>query len=71
MEHHIDARAIEHAAVLLKVGGRNSGDELDAALGAARHAIECSLQEINDEGGAGRTLIETIDAARSIVRHRA
>jgi len=50
---------------LPKVAGRYSGDELDAALKAARRAIECSLKEINTEGDAGRTLIETMRFARS------
>ena len=71
MARHFDQRAIERAAVFLKVADRYSGDELDAALKAARRAIEFSLREICAGANAGRTLIEAIDAARSIVRNRA
>ena len=71
MTRHFDQRAIERAAILLNVGGRYSGDDLDGALEAASCAIEYSLEEINAEGDAGRTLIEAIDAARAIVRNRA
>ena len=71
MARHFDQRAIERAAVILKVADRHSGDELDAALKAARHAIEYSFREICAGANAGRTLIEAIDAARSIVRNRA
>ena len=45
-------------------------DELDAALKAARRAIECCLKEASAGTNTGRTL-EAIDAARSIVRNRA
>ncbi len=71
MVRHFDQRAIERAAVLLKIARRYSGDELDAALKAARQAIEYCLREINAEGDDGRTLIDAIDAARSIARNRA
>ena len=67
---HFDQRAIERAAVLLKVAGRFSGDELDAALEAGRRAIEYSLQEINAGDAASRPLIEAIDAACLIVHNR-
>ncbi len=70
MVRDFDQRAIERAAVLLKVARRYSGDELDAALKAARRAIEYSLEEINAEINVGRTLIDAIDAACSIVRTR-
>ncbi len=70
MVRHLDQRAIERAAVLLKVAGRYSAHELDAALKAARRAIECSLQEICAEGAAGRALFEVIDAACSIACNR-
>jgi hypothetical protein len=70
MVRHFDQRAIERAAVLLKVAGRYSADELDAALNAARRAIECCLAEINADGSVGRSLIEAIDAARSIACNR-
>jgi hypothetical protein len=70
MARNFDQHALEHAAVLLKVAGRYSGDELDAALKAARRAIECSLKEIDTESDASRALIEAIEAARSIVRNR-
>ena len=36
-----DQRAIKCGVVMLKVAGRYSGDELDAALKLARRAIEC------------------------------
>ncbi|MGO9356958.1 MAG: hypothetical protein ACLP1D_04695 [Xanthobacteraceae bacterium] len=70
MVRHFDQRAIERAAILLKVARRYSGDELDAALKAGRCAIMYSLRAINAEGEAGRGLIDAIDAARSIVRNR-
>ncbi|RBP02709.1 hypothetical protein DFR50_15042 [Roseiarcus fermentans] len=69
MATHFDPFATESAAVLLKVGGRYSADEVDAALAAARRAIQWCCEEINAER-AGRTLIEAIDAARSIARNR-
>ncbi|HME84346.1 MAG TPA: hypothetical protein VKG91_07285 [Roseiarcus sp.] len=71
MTRHFDQRAIERAAVILRVGGRYSGDELDAALTAARRAIEYCLKEASAGARAGGTLIEAIDAARSMARNRA
>jgi hypothetical protein len=71
MARHIDQRAIERAAVILKAAGRYSGDELDDALKAARRAIEFSLEEISAATNAGRALFEAIDAARLIARNRA
>ena len=70
MTRHFDQRASENAAVILKVGGRHSGDEVDAALEAARRAIQFCLEEINAGAAAGRTLIEAIDAARSMALMR-
>ena len=70
MARHFDPSATESAAVLLKVGGRYSADEVYAALDAARRAIQWCFEEINAEG-AGQTLIDAIDAARSIARNRA
>lgn len=67
---HFDQRAIEQAAVLLKVAKRHSSDELDAALEAGRLAIEYSLKEIKATGDSSRALIEAIDVARSIVSNR-
>ena len=55
-------RAIERAAVILRVGQRYSGDELDAALKAARRAIPCSLEEAGVDADAGRSLVEALDA---------
>ena len=71
MTRHFDQRAIERAALILRVAGRYSGEELDAALRAARRAIEVCLKEASAEANAGRALIEAIDAARSIARNRA
>ncbi len=71
MTRHFDQSAIERAAVILNVAGRYSGDEIDVALKAARHAIEYCLTEACAGANAGRSLIEAIDAARSIVRNRA
>ena len=71
MTRHFDQRAIERAAVILRVAERYSGDELDAALKAARRAIEYCLIEAGAGANTSRTLIEAIDAARSIVRNRA
>ncbi len=79
MTRHFDQRAIERAAVILRIAGRYSGDELDAALKAARRAIEICLKEtcagvksaalcsIN----VGCALFEAIDAARFVARNRA
>jgi len=39
MTRHFDQRAIERAAVILRVAERYSGDEIDEALKAARRAI--------------------------------
>ena len=71
MSRHFDQRAIERAAVILRVADRYSGDELDAALEAARRAIVFSLREIRAGVDAGRSLIDALDAARSIARNRA
>jgi len=71
MTRHFDPRAIERAAVILRVAEHYSGDELDAALKAARRAILYCLNEASAGAGAGRSLIEAIDAARSIARNRA
>jgi hypothetical protein len=71
MTRHFDQRAIERAAFILRVAGRYSGDELDAALRAARRAIEVCFKEASAGANAGRALIEAIDAARSIARNRA
>jgi hypothetical protein len=71
MTRHFDQRAIERGAVILRAADRYSGDELDAALKAARRAIVFSLKEIRAGVSAGRGLIEAIDAARSIARNRA
>ena len=57
-------RAIERAAVILRVGQRYSGDELDGALKPARRAILCSLEEAGvDANAVGRSLVEALDAA--------
>ena len=71
MTFRFDQSAIERAAVILKAAGRYSGDEVDVALKAARRAIEYCLTEANAGANAGRSLIEAIDAARSMVRNRA
>ena len=71
MTRYFDQRAIERAALILRVAGRYSGEELDAALRAARRAIEVCLKEASAGANAGRALIEAIDAARSIARNRA
>jgi hypothetical protein len=71
MTRHFDQRAIERAAVILRVAGRYSGDELDAALKAARRAIEICLKETCAGANVGCALFEAIDAARFIARNRA
>jgi hypothetical protein len=72
MERHSDQGAIERAAaVIIKVADRYSSDELDAVLKTARRTIEFGLKETSAEINVGRTLIETIDAARSMLRSRA
>ena len=64
-------RAVERAAVVLQVGQLYFGDELDGALKPARRAILCGLEEAGVHANAGRSLVEALDAARSIVRNRA
>ena len=71
MTRHFDQRAIERVAVILRVAGRYSGDELDAALKAARQAMEYCLKEVRAGANASGALIEAIDTARSIARNRA
>jgi hypothetical protein len=71
MTSHFDQRAIERAAVILRVAERYSGDELDAALAAARQGMEYCLKEVRAGAIASRALLEAIDAARSIARNRA
>ena len=72
MARHSDHGAIERAAaVILKVADRYSNDELDTVLETARRTIECGLRETSAEINVGRTLIEAIDAARSMLRSRA
>jgi hypothetical protein len=71
MTSHFDQGAIERAAVILRVAERYSGDELDAALKAARQAMEYGLKEVRAGVIASRALLEAIDAARSIARNRA
>jgi hypothetical protein len=72
MARHSDRVAIERAAaVIIKVADRYSSDELDAVLKTARRAIESSLKETSAAVNVGRTPIEAIDAARSMLRNRA
>jgi hypothetical protein len=72
MARHSDQGAIERAAaVIIKVADRYSNDELDTVLKTARRAIESGLKETSAEVNVGRTLIEAIDAARSMLRNRA
>jgi hypothetical protein len=71
MTSHFDQRAIERAAVILRVAERYSGDELDAALKAARQAMEYCLKEVRAGTSVRCALIEAIDAAHSIARNRA
>ena len=72
MERHSDQGAIERAAaVIIKVADRYSSDELDSVLKTARRTIELGLKETSAEINVSRTLIETIDAARSMLRNRA
>ena len=71
MRRHFDQRAIERAAVILRVAERHSADELDDALKAARRAIEYCLKEASAGANASCALIEAFDAARSIARNRA
>jgi hypothetical protein len=61
MTSHFNQRAIERAAVILRVAGRYSGDELDAALDAARRAMEYCLEEAM----AGANASRSIDRAQS------
>jgi hypothetical protein len=63
MTRHFDQRAIERAAVILRVAGRYSGDQLDVALKVARRAILRSLEEAGVNANVGRPLVEALDAA--------
>jgi hypothetical protein len=71
MTRHFDQRTIERAAFILRGTQRYPGDELEAALEAARRAIGYCLKESGAGANASRALIEAIDAARSIARNRA
>ena len=71
MTGDLDQRTVERAAVILKVARRYSGDELDAALLAARSAFAFIFKELGADLYAGSALIELLDAARSICRNRA
>jgi hypothetical protein len=71
MTRHFDQRAIERAAVILRVAQRYSGDELEDALESARRAIGYCLKEARAGANASRALIEAIDAARSFAHNRA
>jgi hypothetical protein len=62
MTCHFDQRAIERAAVDLRVAERYSGDQLDVALKVARRAILCSLEEAGVDANVGRPLVEAVDA---------
>jgi hypothetical protein len=52
MTRHFDQRAIERGAFILRVAGRYSGDELEAALRAARRAIEICFKEASARANA-------------------
>lgn len=63
MAEHLDQRAIQRAAVILKIAAHYSRDELDAALDAARRAILCSLEEAGAGVDVGQALVEALDVA--------
>lgn len=71
MAEHLDQRAIQRAAVILKVAAHYSRDELDAALDAARRAILCSLEEAGAGVDAGQALVEALDVAVLFSQNRA
>jgi hypothetical protein len=68
---HIDQQPIQRAAAILKLASHHSGDELDAALDAARRALLYSLEEAGVEIDAGRGVFEALDAAVAISKYRA
>jgi transposase len=69
---HSDQAAIQGAAaVIIKVADRYSNAELDTVLMVARRASESNLKDTSAEANVARTLIETIDAARFMLRNRA
>jgi hypothetical protein len=70
MTRHFDQRAIQRAAVILKIAAHHSRDELDAALAAARRAILYSLEEAGSVD-AGQALIEALDVAVVFSQNRA
>ena len=66
-----DQQATQRAAVILKIAAHHSSDELNAALGAARRALLCSLEEAGADIDAGQALFEALDAAVAISQYRA
>lgn len=71
MAEHFDQRAIQRAAVILKIAAHYSRDELDAALDAARRAILCSLEEAGAGVGVRQALVEALDVAVLFSQNRA
>jgi hypothetical protein len=68
---HFDQQATQRAAVILKIAAHHSGDELDAALAAARRALLYSLEEAGADIDAGQAIFEALDAAAAISQYRA
>jgi uncharacterized protein len=63
MTRLLGQRANKRAAVILRVGRRYSGDELDGALEAARRPILCSPEEVGVDANAGRSIVGALDPA--------
>ena len=68
---HFDQEAIQRAAVILKIAGHHSRDELTAALAAARRAFLYSLEEAGADTDAGQAVFEAFDAGVAISQYRA
>jgi hypothetical protein len=68
---HFDQKAIERAAVVLKIGARYSRDDLDHALAAARRAFLYSLEEADADVHAGQAVFDALEAAAAISQYRA
>jgi hypothetical protein len=68
---HFDQQPIQGAAAILKLAAHHSGDELNAALAAARRALLYSLEEAGVDIDAGQAFFEALDAAVALSQYRA
>jgi hypothetical protein len=66
-----DQQPIQRAAAILKIAAHHSGDELNAALAAARRAFRYSLEEAGADVEAGQAVFDALDLAVAISGYRA